>query len=96
MQIYKSLIEHSLRSRWERPDDMDDHDFVAEVEVSVGPSGQIDQPVWKKSSGNKRWDDSVRQALAHANNMDRRPPAHFPSRVVVRFDVVEAEPIAAQ
>jgi hypothetical protein len=85
-----------LRSRWDRPEDIDDHAFVAEVEVSVDSSGQIDHPVWKASSGNKHWDESVRQALAHAKSMDRPPPPHFPASVVVRFDVVEAEPIAAQ
>jgi hypothetical protein len=93
VQIYKSLVEYSLRSRWERPDDMEDHDFVAEVEVAVTPSGQVEYPVWKKSSGNKRWDESVRRALAGARSMDRPPPAHFPARVVVRFDVVALEAI---
>jgi outer membrane biosynthesis protein TonB len=95
-QIYKSLIEHSLRTRWDRPEDIDDHAFVAEVEVAVDASGQIENPVWKSSSGNKRWDDSVRKALANTKGVDRPPPTHFPARVVVRFDVVEAEPIAAQ
>jgi outer membrane biosynthesis protein TonB len=94
VQIYKSLVEYSLRSRWDRPGDIDDQSFVAEVEVSVDTSGQIDNPVWKKGSGNKRWDDSVRRALAVAKGVDRPPPARFPSRVLVRFDVVEAEPIA--
>jgi outer membrane biosynthesis protein TonB len=93
-QIYKSLIESSLRSRWNRPEDMDDHSFVAEVEVSVGPAGQIESPLWKKSSGNKQWDDSVRRALAATQGVERPPPPHFPARVCVRFDVVEAEPIA--
>jgi outer membrane biosynthesis protein TonB len=93
VQIYKSLVESSLRSRWNRPEEPDDHAFVAEVEVSVDSSGQIVNPVWKKSSGNKAWDDSVRQALASAGGVDRPPPAHFPSRVVIRFDVVPAEPI---
>jgi TonB family protein len=85
-----------LRSRWDRPEDIEDRSFVAEVEVAVDSSGQIDNPLWKKSSGNKRWDDSVRRALANAKRMDHPPPPHFPARVVVRFDVVETEAIAAQ
>jgi hypothetical protein len=96
VQIYKSLLEYSLRSHWNRPGDIDDHAYVADVEVSVDASGQISQPVWKKGSGDDRWDESVRQALASAKGVSRPPPAHFPSRVVVRFDVVEAEPIALQ
>jgi outer membrane biosynthesis protein TonB len=94
VQLYKSQVEYSLRSRWERPDDMDDHDFVAEAKVSVNASGQIGYLELSKSSGNKRWDDSVRQALAKAKSMDRRPPAKFPSIVTVRFDVVAVESIA--
>lgn len=95
-QIYKSLIEYSLRTHWGRPEDIDDHSFVAEVEVSVDATGQISNPIWKKSSGDKHWDESVRQALASAKRMDRPPPPHFPDRVVVRFDIVQAEAIAAQ
>jgi outer membrane biosynthesis protein TonB len=93
VQLYKGLLESSLRSRWNRPEDLDDHAFVAEVEVSVDHSGQISSPVWKKGSGNTRWDDSVRQAVAAAKGINRPPPTNFPPRVVVRFDVVEAEPI---
>ena len=93
VQIYKSLIEYSLRSRWDRPEDIDDHAFVAEVEVSVDATGRIENPVWKKGSGNTRWDDSVRHALVNTKGVDRPPPAHFPAHVVVRFDVVATEAI---
>jgi hypothetical protein len=94
VQIYKGLIEYSLRSHWQRPGDIDDHSFEADIEVSVDSTGQIESPVWKRASGNKRWDDSIKHALAEAQSVDRPPPPHFPSRVVVRFDVVQAEPIA--
>ena len=93
VQLYKGLLEYSLRSRWNRPEDSDDLNFVAEVEIAVDRSGQITDPVWKKSSGNKRWDDSVRQAIALTTSMSRPPPKNFPSRVVVRFDVAETESI---
>jgi len=93
VQLYKGLLEYSLRSRWERPEDSDDVNFVAEVEVAVDRSGQVSDPVWKKSSGNKRWDDSVRQAIAQTTSMSRPPPANFPARVLVRFDVAETESI---
>jgi outer membrane biosynthesis protein TonB len=93
VQLYKGLLEYSLRSKWDRPEDMDDGSFAAEVEISVDRSGQILDPVWKKSSNNKRWDESVRQALATTKSVNRPPPTNFPPRVVVRFDVVESEPV---
>ena len=31
--IYKGLVEHALRSRWNRPEDIADENFVAEVNV---------------------------------------------------------------
>lgn len=89
VQNYKGLVEYALLSRWNRPSDMADHQFVAEVEVSVNPAGTISNPVWKKSSGNTRWDNSVRQALANARAIDSPPPTNFPARVLVRFDVQE-------
>lgn len=85
-----------MRAKWARPLDIEDDSFVAEVEVSVGGEGQISQAEWKKSSGNARWDASVRSAIDAARNLDRRPPAHFPSRVLVRFDVQDTtEPVIA-
>ncbi len=92
-QIYKGLVEYSLRSRWNRPENIDDRAYVAEVEVAVDQSGQIGDPIWKKGSGNERWDDSVRQAIASTRGLDRPPPKNFPSHVVIRFDVQESEPV---
>jgi TonB family protein len=94
IQIYKSLIEYTLRSGWDRPEDIEDHSFEVDVEVSVDSSGRIDNPVWKRGSGNKRWDDSVRRAVANARGVDRPPPAHFPPRILVRFDVAATEAVA--
>jgi outer membrane biosynthesis protein TonB len=96
VQLYKGLLEFSLRSRWDRPEDIEDGAFVAEVELSVDRSGRISDPVWKKGSGDKRWDDSVRQALARTPSMAKAPPPNFPPHVVVRFDVTAAEPILPQ
>jgi hypothetical protein len=64
-----------------------DDDFVAEVEVSIDSSGHISDPAWKRESGNARWDNSVRQAVARSSRMSRPPPKDFPSRILVRFDV---------
>ncbi|MGD0815033.1 MAG: TonB C-terminal domain-containing protein [Verrucomicrobiota bacterium] len=94
VQLYKGLVENSLRFNWERPKDMDDHTNLAEVEVAVDKAGEITSPVWKKFSGQKQWDDSVRLAIASTGRLSRPPPTNFPSRVVVRFDVEAMTPVS--
>jgi len=95
VQLYKGYVEYALRSKWQRPDNIADDNYVAEVEVSVDRKGRLSDPTWEKGSGDNRWDDSVRQALAAVKNLDRPPPTNFPGRVVVRFDVqAETEPIS--
>ena len=94
VQLYRGFVEYSLRTRWNRPENIADDHYVAEVEVSVDRSGNISDPRWKKGSGDKAWDDSVRAAIAATKSLDRPPPPKFPSRVVIRFDVQNAtEPI---
>ncbi|HTV61167.1 MAG TPA: TonB C-terminal domain-containing protein [Verrucomicrobiae bacterium] len=67
---------------------------MAEVQVAVGRDGTISDPVWEKGSGNSRWDNSVRQAIASVTSMDRPPPTNFPPRVLIRFDVQDdTEPL---
>ena len=72
---------------------MDDHTNVAEVEVAVNKAGEITSPVWKKTSGQKQWDDSVRLAIASTKKVSRPPPTNFPARVVIRFDVEALSPL---
>lgn len=94
VQLYKSSIEYAMRSKWDRPEDMDDDSYVAEVQVTVGRDGSLSDPVWQKGSGNKRWDDTVRAVIAQVTNMDRPPPTNFPPQVTIRFDVQdETEPL---
>jgi len=95
VQIYKSFVEHSLRSNWHRPPDISDQYHVGLVEVSIGSDGEIGNPEWKKGSGDSRWDDSVNQAIAATPTVDRAPPKNFPARVLVRFDVQEEADISA-
>jgi TonB family protein len=94
VQLYKGQVEYALRSKWQRPDNLPDDSYVAEVEVTVDPKGQISDPIMEKGSGNRLWDDSVRQVFRMVTRIDRPPPTNFPSRVTVRFDVQEeTEPI---
>jgi outer membrane biosynthesis protein TonB len=95
VQLYKGAVEYTLRSKWNRPDNLTDDDYVAEVDIAVNRAGGISDPVWRKNSGDPKWDDSVRQAVAAVREMDRPPPTNFPSRILVRFDVQEGtEPIS--
>lgn len=94
VQLYKGMLEYALRSKWNRPTDMADDDFVAEIEVAVDRAGKISDPQWKKSSGNSVWDDTVRQAIAATTSTTRPPPTNFPPRVTIRFDV-QSEPAEA-
>jgi outer membrane biosynthesis protein TonB len=93
-QLYKGSLEYALRSKWQRPENIADDSYVAEVEVSVDRKGRISDPEWKKGSGDTQWDDSVKQVFKVVKSLDRPPPTNFPSRVTVRFDVQEeTEPV---
>ena len=95
VKLYKGAVEYALRSKWIRPDDLPDDKYVAEVDITVSRAGEISNPVWRKSSGDPKWDDSVRQAIAAVKELGRPPPTNFPSQVLVRFDVQdETEPIS--
>jgi len=84
---YKGMIERALHSRWNRPEDMADDNYVAEVELSVDPTGHLDGYQWLKGSGNVRWDNSVKAALASVKSISHAPPKGFPAKFLVRFDV---------
>ena len=94
VEIYKNAVEYAFRSKWNRPENMADDNYAAEVEVSVNRNGQISDPVWQKGSGNSQWDASVRAAIAAVASMNRPPPTNFPPRIILRFDVQDAtEPV---
>jgi len=94
VQLYKGLLEYAFRSKWDRPPNMHDDAYVAEVRVTVDRQGDIKNVEWVKGSGNSRWDDSVRHALSAVTKMDTIPPTNFPPNVVIRFDVQqETEPV---
>jgi outer membrane biosynthesis protein TonB len=87
VQIYKGALEYAFRSKWDRPDNVDDDKYVDEIQVEVSRDGQISDPKWEKSSGNSTWDESVRKAIEAVTSMDRPPPTNFPPQIVIRFDV---------
>ena len=97
VQLYKGYIEYVLRSKWSRPDNLEDDNFVAEVQVQVDKAGNLGKVQWQKGSGNNQWDQSVKDVFKLVQSIDRRPPTNFPPQVVVRFDVQEeTEPAMTQ
>ena len=94
VQLYKGLLEYAFRSKWDRPENLHDDTYVAEVGVTVDREGQITGVEWLKGSGNPVWDNSVHRAIAAMTKMDSAPPTNFPPNVVIRFDVQqETEPV---
>lgn len=85
--LYKGLVEHALRSHWNRPEDIDDATFVAEIELNVDADGKVTGTQWLKGSGNTRWDKSVKEAVAATKAVSRPPPKKFPGKFLARFDV---------
>jgi TonB family protein len=94
VQLYKGYLEYSLRAKWNRPENMADDDFVAEVSVNVDKDGTLGSVSWQKGSGDARWDQTVKDVFKTVTHIDRRPPTNFPSVVTIRFDVQEqTEPV---
>lgn len=89
VQLYKGYMEFLLRSKWDRPEDMDDAKYAADVQVGVAKDGTIKELKWLKGSGNAQWDQTVKDVFKQVKDIDRPPPTNFPPVVVVRFDVTE-------
>ncbi len=94
VQLYKGYLEYTLRSKWNRPDNLDDDKYVVEVAVNVDKQGDLSPTQGLKTSGNAQWDASVKDVFKLVTQIDRRPPTNFPPNVTIRFDVQEeTEPV---
>lgn len=91
--IYKQWVEYSLRTKWVRPENVNDRNFAAEVWLYIDTAGRIEKSEWQKPSGDKNWDRSVQVVLDGAKSFNRPPPKDFPNKVLVRFDVEEQQVI---
>ena len=97
VQLYKGYMEYILRSKWNRPEDLADDTYVAEVQVAVDRQGNITNPNWLKGSGDAKWDQTVKDVFKVVSKVGRPPPTNFPPVVTVRFDVQEeTEPVMTQ
>ena len=94
VQLYKGYIEYALRSKWNRPENLPDNQYVAEVGVNVDKQGNLGTMTWEKGSGDAKWDQTVKDVFKIITKIDRRPPTNFPDHVTIRFDVQEeTEPV---
>jgi hypothetical protein len=94
VQLYKGYLEYVLRSKWQRPENVADDNYAAEVSVNVDRLGRLSQTQWLKGSGDPKWDQTVKAVFQLVTQIDRRPPTNFPDHVTIRFDVQEAtEPV---
>ena len=80
VQLYKGLLEYAFRSKWNRPQNLHDDDYVAEVRVTVDREGHISNADWLKGSGNTRWDDSVRRAVVRGDEHGPAAAHQFPAQ----------------
>jgi TonB family protein len=85
--LYKGLVEHALHSNWNRPEDVADDSYIAEVELNIDNHGKVTSSRWLRGSGDARWDKSVKAAVAATKVISRPPPKGFPESFRVRFDV---------
>jgi hypothetical protein len=86
---YRGRIEYLLQSAWQRPSRIADPNLVTEVEVALDAEGRLAVKSYKKLSGDRAWDDSVRTVFERRIDVRGAPPPNFPDSFVVRFDVVE-------
>ena len=94
IKSYRVMVQNALQLNWQRPENAADLDLVAEVELSLGPNGELAGQELVKKSGDKHWDESVLQALTGTKSVNRKPPPGFPAKFIVRFDVIPApEPL---
>jgi TonB family protein len=94
--MYKALVEHTLKSYWNRPEDMADDSYTADVELTIDKTGYVEDSRWVNGSGNAQWDQTVKDAVSQVKSISRPPPKGFPGKFTVRFDVESAKTDALQ
>ena len=85
-KLYASYIEYSFKSQWKRPENINDENFEAFVELTIDNKGKIVDNKWLSGSGNSTWDNSVKRVFAEVKSISRPPPKGFPPTFKVRFD----------
>ena len=65
LEAYRGFVEFTYRTKWSKPEGVDDTAFVAEVDVTLGKDGAVGGYTWVRGSNHKAWDDSVQIGRAH-------------------------------
>lgn len=89
IQLYKKYVENVYLSRWNRPEIDGDLNFVSQIQITMDERGRIVSSSYLKLSGNKEWDNSVKQTVSPITMFSKVPPKGFPSTVIIQFDVQE-------
>lgn len=84
---YKNLVERTLKSYWNRPQDAADDSYTAQVELTIDKTGYVQDSRFVSGSGDANWDQTVKDAVAQLKSINGAPPKNFPHKFVVRFDV---------
>ena len=93
-EAYRRTIQSVFLSVWDKPAGMDDSSFSADVEMTLDPSGRIQQARFVRGSGDPKWDDTVKAALIKIKEIGTPPPDKFPANFSVRFDAyVDSTPV---
>jgi len=95
VEAYRSYVERKLKSGWQEPGNING-DPKTIVELSVTPDGKISTYDLIQSTGDRRWDDSVKGAIKSSEDLGRTRPAEFPERIQVRFDLAATETMPIQ
>lgn len=93
--LFSGRVEYAFLSRWDKPEDLDDSQFVAEADVTLKADGTVAAAELRRPSGNPKWDDSVRNALGSVKAVGAAPPAGYPTKFLVKFDatIAASEPV---
>ena len=88
IELYKNYIETSIRSQWRRPENINDENYVALIELTIDNKGKIVDNKWQSGSGDVVWDKSVKDIFVKLKSIPRSPPTGFPKTFKVKFDSV--------
>ena len=86
IELYKTYIEHDVKSQWKRIDNINDENYVVMIELTIDNRGKIVDNKWLSGSGDTKWDSSVKDVFSKIKTLSRPPPKGFPNTFQIKFD----------